>query len=217
MKRLNPETGLPFKRGYVREDGRVFRSYTVGRTRKNGFFAENWVTPETLEAENVRNRIKTREWMKKNPEKQAALVKQWREKNREHKRLSNRAWELANPEKAKASKDKYAAANREKKNARQRQRAALYPEIALAHVRKRQAAKAQRTPPWFSAEHLWMTKEAYALAKLREKVIGGKWHVDHVVPLRGKTVSGLHVPWNLQVIPAKLNAFKSNRWQDDNI
>ena len=81
-----------------------------------------------------------------------------------------------------------------------------------AKTRKYQIAKLKRTPSWLSAEDFWLIEQAYELAQLRTQVFGFQWHVDHVLPLQGKLVSGLHVPHNLQVIPAVDNQGKSNKY-----
>jgi hypothetical protein len=83
----------------------------------------------------------------------------------------------------------------------------------LAKCRQRQANQIQRTPIWVGQEELWLISEAYELARLRTKITGIKWHVDHIVPLQGKLVSGLHVPNNMQVIPAVENFRKNNRFE----
>ena len=58
-----------------------------------------------------------------------------------------------------------------------------------------------------------MIEQAYELAALRTKMLGVAFEVDHILPLQGKLVSGLHVPENLQVIPATLNRAKSNSFE----
>lgn len=73
---------------------------------------------------------------------------------------------------------------------------------------RHRASTIQRTPAWLTEDDYWMIKEAYELAVLRKKMFGFEWEVDHIIPLRGKTVSGLHVPTNLQVIPMVENRKK---------
>lgn len=80
-----------------------------------------------------------------------------------------------------------------------------------ANTRKYQAAKLKRTPKWLSKEQHQMLKEIYQMAVDLEQVFPWKQHVDHIIPLQGKTISGLHVPWNLQIISAKDNMIKGNR------
>jgi hypothetical protein len=69
------------------------------------------------------------------------------------------------------------------------------------------------TPAWLTDNEKWMIEEAYHLAKLRSNVTGFQWEVDHVIPLRGKLVCGLHTPYNLQVIPQTLNNTKRNKYE----
>jgi hypothetical protein len=73
------------------------------------------------------------------------------------------------------------------------------------------ASKLQRTPEWLTEDDHWMIEQAYDIAVKRTKATGVMFHVDHIVPLQGASVSGLHVPWNLQVITEVENKRKGNR------
>jgi len=73
-----------------------------------------------------------------------------------------------------------------------------------AAVAKQCADRIKRTPPWADQDEL---RKWYALA------VETGTHVDHIVPLRGELVSGLHVPWNLQLLSAKDNRLKSNKFE----
>ena len=90
--------------------------------------------------------------------------------------------------------------------------AKLNPAKHAARNNARRARKMQAMPKWANE---FFIKEAYALAQLRTKVMGFKWHVDHIVPLTSKVVCGLHTHDNLQVIPMLENSKKSNRWWPD--
>jgi hypothetical protein len=76
---------------------------------------------------------------------------------------------------------------------------------------KHRADKLQATPTWLSKDQLKWIAWHYKHAAKMEEVTGIKHHVDHIHPLKGKKAAGLHVPWNLQVIPAAENLRKSNR------
>jgi 5-methylcytosine-specific restriction endonuclease McrA len=84
-----------------------------------------------------------------------------------------------------------------------------------ARTARRYASKKQATPKWVTKnlDYSWMISEAYDLALLRSKLTEQKWEVDHIVPLRGKNVSGLHTPWNLQVVLQTENRKKSNSFR----
>lgn len=78
-----------------------------------------------------------------------------------------------------------------------------------ALTKKRRHTLSKAMPSWANS---FIIEEAYELAALRTKVFGFPWHVDHIIPLQGKLVCGLHVESNLQVIPGKLNLSKGNRY-----
>ncbi len=80
--------------------------------------------------------------------------------------------------------------------------------ITKGHLRAKGVKQAK--PKWLTEEHLFMIAEIYELRDLRSELTGVVHHVDHIVPLRGQNCCGLHVPWNLQVIPAQDNLKKSN-------
>ena len=68
------------------------------------------------------------------------------------------------------------------------------------------------TPSWLTNGQLEEIAYKYFMAKEARIMTGEEYHVDHIVPLRGKNISGLHVPWNLQVLPSDMNLSKSNKW-----
>lgn len=89
------------------------------------------------------------------------------------------------------------------------------PAKVIANANKRRADFELRIPPWLTDEHWEEINTFYLEAKRLTKETGIEHHVDHIYPLRGKLVSGLHVPWNLQVLTAKQNLQKSARLIDD--
>ncbi len=124
----------------------------------------------------------------------ASLSKEDKEVRNESKRL----WAAKNKDHVLDYAKAYASVNKARRTATQR---------------KRELAKKQRTPSWLSEQDLLHILCLYQVAAMRNRETDIAWHVDHIVPIQGKNVCGLHVPWNLQVIPALENNRKYNKYE----
>jgi hypothetical protein len=86
------------------------------------------------------------------------------------------------------------------------------PSSKYFYTAVRRARKKNATPAWADMDRI---KYTYAHCHWLNKTFGHNMHVDHIVPLNGKNVCGLHVHTNLQIIPAEENMKKSNRVLED--
>ena len=133
---------------------------------------------------------------KANPEKIKAINKAFYQANKERVLAEKKAYREANREKARACSKKWQKANKGKAN---------------AYRAKRRAKKLKATPKWLTPNDWKWIEWYYTQARQLTELTGIKHEVDHIHPLQGETVSGLHVPWNLQVITRAENSSKGNR------
>lgn len=82
-----------------------------------------------------------------------------------------------------------------------------------ARVMRYRQRRRKAAPAWLTPEDERRIVAKYMEARWMTLRTGIRHQVDHIIPLQGKSVSGLHVPWNLRVIPARENAKKFNRLQ----
>lgn len=76
---------------------------------------------------------------------------------------------------------------------------------------RRRAQKLEATPLWVDEEHKKRLRSIYKTCRNVSERSGKQHHVDHIIPLKGENICGLHVWWNLRIIPAQENLSKGNR------
>jgi Ni/Co efflux regulator RcnB len=155
-------------------------------------------------------------WDELNPEKAAAAKKAWKARNPD----ADRDYRLANLEAVKAQKAEYRAGHKVEIAARgheynqrpgvkarllivKRAYRARRPEVHLGTSRTRRHGVSHATPPWANKPAI---KALYVEARNKGM------HVDHIIPLKGKTVSGLHVENNLQLLTPLANKIKGRAY-----
>lgn len=143
------------------------------------------------------HRQRNSEWAKENRERLSKKAADWRAVNREKVGAINRRYKAANAEKCYADHRAWVEKNRDKRRATNA---------------KRKAAKLRATPKW---ANLSAIAKIYAEATAIQRNTGMRMHVDHIVPLQGETVCGLHCEANLQILPGPINESKRNKWPQD--
>lgn len=136
------------------------------------------------------SKISTALWRKKSPRFNISLNK-WRANNKERIRALNRARYARDPEHAHSFVRKWRKRN---------------PSRINEYSAKRLAQELKATPEWADKQ---LIKDIYMESKYQGL------HVDHMVPLRGKNVCGLHVEHNLQLLTLVENSKKNNHFSSD--
>lgn len=180
----------------------------------------NWIAKDP-----ERNRRRAREWAAANPERKKAADAAYRADNLDKLKEQSRLWRLENAEHLRVSKVLWAQTNRELIQGKRklaywsdpekyRADATAYKKENRAHYnflnRMRKLHVAKATPAWLSEPDRQRIRQFYLDAAALTGYTGEQYHVDHIVPLRGKDVCGLHVPWNLQLLTAYENLTKGN-------
>jgi hypothetical protein len=168
----------------------------------------------------------------KDPSIAKAKQREYYLKNKERLLEQNKAWIEANIESVRAARklrfSKLSDEVREAYNAKARiryhqkkewnaNRKRVYKSatkhLTNASASKRRAALLQRIPIWQTEFDELKIKCIYSVAAMLSRVNNEPWTVDHIIPLQGKIVSGLHVPSNLQLMRARENEAKRNKYE----
>ena len=145
-------------------------------------------------------KVYMKEYRAKNKERIAAQVKAYQTDNEDYKAYRKEHW---------VNRDEVTKLKKTESN---RQWKADNKGLVNAATARRRAAKLERTPGWLTEDDHEDINAMYAFAAKLGDLTGLTYHVDHIIPLRGKTISGLHIPQNLQVMVSSLNESKGNRY-----
>ncbi len=118
-------------------------------------------------------------------------------------------WYLNNKGKHRCARELWYEANKKEMLEYSRRWRKENPEKVVLHIGRRRFYLKERMPKWANQEKI---KEIYLQRDRLTETTGVPYEVDHIIPLNGKNVCGLHVENNLQILPAKENNRKRNKF-----
>ncbi len=134
-----------------------------------------------------------KEYRKENKKQLNAKSKEWRNNNRKRVKLYNDEYRKKHSKKTKEWSRKYHKRN---------------PQVAKLTKIKYRSKRKQATPLWYEKK---LVRQVYLMRDELSKMWGIQLHVDHIVPLQGKNVCGLHCWDNLQLLEASINVAKGSK------
>jgi hypothetical protein len=170
-------------------------------------YHRNW-----FKANSEKERERSKEWRRRNLEKSREASNRWKRENPGRNKETKRKWREENLERNRESKRKWCERNFEKVKENNRNWRQKNSDRKNFYTAKRHSKKLQRTPKWLTEGDWIEINWAYQTAAGRSEGIGSEYNVDHIIPLQGKNVSGLHVPWNMQILSVSENSKKRNKF-----
>lgn len=179
-------------------------------TRTKAWYAENKEAARLIREKGNKKWSSTnrRDWLARTKEQRSEWQRSYNAEHKEQQRASVKKWALNNPERVRQNQQRWACSNREKEREKSRKWAKNNPAKTAAMAAKRRAKKLQATPAW---------ADITAIAAMYENAASNSMTVDHIVPLQGRNVCGLHVENNLQLLTKSENSRKGNRFEHDRI
>lgn len=179
-----------------------YNQFHKAACRKDGYYPVCKECRKNIhERDKEKNNQRSKQWHEQNKERAKNNMKKWAEANKEKKKQMDNSYYKNNKEIISQKQSLHYKNNRSRKIERQKEYYAEHKSDFFARNSKRRGQLKYATPSWCDMD---------AIKRIYMDCPSG-YHVDHIIPLQGDNVCGLHVSWNLQYLTAEENIAKGNK------